>query len=58
MHCPCCESADVHPSQSGNARTSYLLRPLLVALRCYKCHTRFMRVRVLFLLSRLLPQAR
>lgn len=41
MRCPHCRSDDVRRSESGNRRLPWVLRPVVVALRCNNCRHRF-----------------
>jgi hypothetical protein len=44
MKCPNCDCRHLFQSRSGTARLIWPLRLFLVAIRCYGCHARFVRL--------------
>jgi hypothetical protein len=45
MHCPHCNSRQVFQSRRGNALLRWPFRLFLLSVRCYKCQSRFFRLK-------------
>ncbi len=51
MGCPYCGSAELSVSRYPDPWLMWLLRPLFVPIRCWRCTRRFYRFRLLWMIS-------